>query len=98
MTADDASTGLGKESKTPFEQGYVTCGSDGGHRSLDIMNGLLNNEGISHFGMARPVICEPDLLKKWETGDFTAPKCVSCNQCFTTVGKCCILDKHKTHS
>lgn len=70
----------------------------GGNRSFDIMDRLLNNEGISYFGMARPVICEPDLIKKWETGDFTAPKCASCNQCFTTVGKRCILDKHKTHS
>jgi 2,4-dienoyl-CoA reductase-like NADH-dependent reductase (Old Yellow Enzyme family) len=44
------------------------------NRSLDIMDGLLNNEEISYFGMARPVICEPDLIKKWETGNFTAPK------------------------
>lgn len=70
----------------------------GGNRSLDVMEKLLNVEGISYFGMARPVICEPDLVKKWETGELAAPKCVSCNQCFTTIGKRCSVIKHKINA
>jgi len=65
----------------------------GGNRSLDIMDGLLNENGISYFGMARPLICEPNLIKKWEKDTSSTAKCVSCNQCFNTIGKRCILNK-----
>lgn len=50
MTADDASTGLGKESKTPLEQGYVTFGSDGGHKStMWKAEWALNDEALQNF-------------------------------------------------
>ena len=53
----------------------------GGARNVDEMNELLNNSKIQYFGIGRPLICEPDLIKKWKEGKTKKAKCVSCNSC-----------------
>ena len=40
----------------------------GGVRSVDEMNEVLNNSKIQYFGLARPLMCENDLIKKWKEG------------------------------
>lgn len=67
----------------------------GGNRHIDVMNEILNTTNIAYFGLGRPMISEPDLIKKWAEGDNKAPKCVSCNQCFKIYGKRCILNQKK---
>ncbi|MBN1075120.1 NADH:flavin oxidoreductase [Clostridium botulinum] len=64
----------------------------GGNRHLDVMEDLLNNENIEYFTLSRPLTAEPDLINKWATGNLKNPKCVSCNQCYNTPGKRCILN------
>ncbi|WP_315076722.1 hypothetical protein [uncultured Clostridium sp.] len=32
------------------------------------------------------------LINKWSSGDIKNPKCVSCNGCYNTPGKRCILN------
>ncbi|MGL5380377.1 NADH:flavin oxidoreductase [Clostridium sp.] len=64
----------------------------GGNRHLDVMEDLLNNSNIQYFSLSRPLTAEPDLINKWESGDRKKPKCVSCNQCYNTPGKRCILN------
>lgn len=64
----------------------------GGNRHLDVMEEILNNSNIEYFSLARPLTAEPDLINKWVSGDRKKPKCVSCNQCFKTYGKRCILN------
>jgi 2,4-dienoyl-CoA reductase-like NADH-dependent reductase (Old Yellow Enzyme family) len=32
--------------------------------------------------LCRPLICEPDLVKRWSSGDHTASACLSDNRCF----------------
>jgi 2,4-dienoyl-CoA reductase-like NADH-dependent reductase (Old Yellow Enzyme family) len=32
--------------------------------------------------MARPLIREPGLPKRWLSGDHAPARCISCNQCF----------------
>jgi 2,4-dienoyl-CoA reductase-like NADH-dependent reductase (Old Yellow Enzyme family) len=32
--------------------------------------------------MARPFIREPQLIKRWEEGDRSPARCISCNGCF----------------
>lgn len=68
----------------------------GGNRHFNVMEDLLNNENIEYFTLSRPLTAEPDLINKWATGDLKKPKCVSCNQCYNTPGKRCILNIRET--
>lgn len=64
----------------------------GGNRHVDVMEDILNNTKIEYFSLARPLTAETDLVNIWASGDLKKPKCVSCNQCYTTEGKRCILN------
>lgn len=64
----------------------------GGNRHLEVMEDILNNTKIEYFTLSRPLTAEPDLINKWASGDRKKPKCVSCNKCYTTPGKRCILN------
>lgn len=64
----------------------------GGNRHLDVMEDLLSNSNIQYFSLSRPLTAEPDLINRWINGDNKKPKCVSCNKCYTTHGKRCILN------
>ena len=65
----------------------------GGNRHYDVMEEILNNTKIQYFSMSRPLTAEPDLINTWKSGDLKKPKCVSCNGCYNTYGKRCILNK-----
>lgn len=64
----------------------------GGNRHLDVMDDILNTTKIEYFSMSRPLTSEIDLINIWDSGNFKAPKCVSCNMCYSTPGKRCILN------
>lgn len=64
----------------------------GGNRSLDSMNAILNASKIEMFSMSRPLIREPDLVNRWQLGDTSPAKCVSCNACFKTRGHKCAFN------
>lgn len=57
----------------------------GGNKNYDSMTDLLNKTSIKYFSMCRPLIAEPDLVKRWESGDTSKAKCVSCNVCLTSI-------------
>lgn len=56
--------------------------SVGGYRSIEVIQSALNSSDITTISMSRPFICEPDLVKRWHSGDTSPAKCVSCNGCF----------------
>ncbi|MDO4650112.1 MAG: NADH:flavin oxidoreductase [Eubacteriales bacterium] len=56
--------------------------SVGGYRSLDKIKETLNAGNIEAISICRPLICEPDLPRKWQNGDTDKAICVSCSQCF----------------
>ncbi|MDP0493961.1 MAG: NADH:flavin oxidoreductase, partial [Fusobacterium sp. JB021] len=64
----------------------------GGNRHFDIIENIAKETKISYFALSRPLICEPDLINKWEDGELKKPKCISCNQCYHTYGKRCIFN------
>ncbi|MBO6229379.1 MAG: hypothetical protein J6O50_02340 [Ruminiclostridium sp.] len=39
------------------------------------------------------LIREPDLPKRWESGDTTPSKCVSCNGCYRSYGHKCVFKR-----
>ena len=55
-------------------------------------------EGIADFiSMSRPLIREPDLPNRWESGDLSPAQCISCNGCmgaaFSTKPVYCVAKK-----
>jgi 2,4-dienoyl-CoA reductase-like NADH-dependent reductase (Old Yellow Enzyme family) len=54
----------------------------GGFRSPEVINKAVTENGIDYISMARPFIREPQLIKRWQQGDLSAARCISCNGCF----------------
>ncbi len=63
----------------------------GGHRSIEHMNKALNDGSIEYLSLSRPLIREPDLINRWQNGECSPAKCVSCNMCYRTPGHKCIF-------
>ena len=55
--------------------------SVGGYRTPEKMTQIIN-QGVDAISICRPFICEPDLLKRWESDAALKPRCISCNKCF----------------
>ena len=54
----------------------------GGFRSYEVSEKALKNDGMDYIAMSRPLIREPSLPKRWQDGDLSSAKCISCNGCF----------------
>ncbi|WP_139651062.1 NADH:flavin oxidoreductase [Raoultibacter phocaeensis] len=63
----------------------------GGNRRFEAMERLAASGAVSGFGLCRPLICEPDLVRRWGADTQAIPRCVSCNGCDATYGHRCIL-------
>jgi 2,4-dienoyl-CoA reductase-like NADH-dependent reductase (Old Yellow Enzyme family) len=53
----------------------------GGIRSLEISRRVLRDGLADMISLSRPLICEPDLVKRWAEGDERRAACVSCEGC-----------------
>jgi 2,4-dienoyl-CoA reductase-like NADH-dependent reductase (Old Yellow Enzyme family) len=53
----------------------------GGFRSFEIAEKTIQ-ESADYISMARPFIREPGLAKRWQEGDRSPARCISCNSCF----------------
>jgi tRNA-dihydrouridine synthase len=57
----------------------------GGIRSYHVARQLVG-EGVADFiAMCRPFIREPDLIKRWQSGNHQRAACISCNSCVEQV-------------
>ena len=63
----------------------------GGWRDYDVIEAHLANDGIAAVGMSRPLICEPDLLARWKSGDTRPSICIACGTCQKSPGIPCPL-------
>ena len=63
----------------------------GGHRSINNMNNVLNEGKIEYLSLSRPLIREPDLINRWQSGECSPAKCLSCNMCYRTPAHKCIF-------
>lgn len=57
----------------------------GGVRNPIAAEEILKNNEADFIAISRPLICEPDLPKKWKAGDLTPPLCNNCNSCYMSV-------------
>jgi 2,4-dienoyl-CoA reductase-like NADH-dependent reductase (Old Yellow Enzyme family) len=54
----------------------------GGIRSPEVAERLLAENTADFISMSRPLISEPDLIRRWQSGDRTPSRCLSDNLCF----------------
>ena len=66
----------------------------GGLRDVDTMENAINNSNIEFVSIARPLICEPDIVQKWKSGYKKKSICLNCNNCLNK-GFCVLLEKGK---
>jgi 2,4-dienoyl-CoA reductase-like NADH-dependent reductase (Old Yellow Enzyme family) len=57
----------------------------GGIRSLATAEHIVGSGGADMISMSRPLIREPDLINRWQSGDTTRAKCIRCNKCMAAV-------------
>ena len=54
----------------------------GGIRSFEVAEQMVEQGTADYISMSRPLIREPDLIKRWKDGDRRKAECKSDNQCF----------------
>jgi 2,4-dienoyl-CoA reductase-like NADH-dependent reductase (Old Yellow Enzyme family) len=68
----------------------------GGFRSYEVAEQAIQTDA-DYVSMARPFIREPDLAKRWLSGDHGTATCISCSACFVPGlkegGIYCVVDK-----
>lgn len=68
----------------------------GGFRSFGVAEKAVQ-ESADYISMARPFIREPGLVQRWQEGDRSPARCISCNGCFKPGlkegGIYCVVDK-----
>ena len=71
----------------------------GGIRSLAVAEQLVEASQTDYIAMCRPLIREPNLIKRWQSGDTTQAACQSDNLCFTPAlegqGIYCVLEERE---
>lgn len=63
----------------------------GGIRSLEVANEVIDTTYVDAVALSRPLVSEPQLIKRWQLESDVKAKCVSCNKCFNPSGAVCIL-------
>ncbi|MFC0059287.1 NADH:flavin oxidoreductase [Vibrio inusitatus] len=67
----------------------------GGLSSFDAIENIANNTGIDFFAVSRPLLAEPQLIKRWKEGDRSAVDCERCSKCRTKRGNFCVVFKRR---
>jgi 2,4-dienoyl-CoA reductase-like NADH-dependent reductase (Old Yellow Enzyme family) len=57
----------------------------GGIRSLSVAAKAVEEGLAEYVSLCRPLIREPHLIKRWQSGDHARAICISCNECFKPV-------------
>ena len=86
--------------KTPDRQGYFKDWSQavkkrvsvpvimvGGLRSPEMMEQLIQDGQADLLALCRPLIREPDIVRRWKMGQAQDSACISCNKCYEAVRK-----------
>jgi 2,4-dienoyl-CoA reductase-like NADH-dependent reductase (Old Yellow Enzyme family) len=71
----------------------------GGIRSLSVISRILADGLADYVALSRPLVREPDLIKRWNSGRVEKSNCVSCNGCYDTglqgLGISCKIERKK---
>jgi 2,4-dienoyl-CoA reductase-like NADH-dependent reductase (Old Yellow Enzyme family) len=58
----------------------------GGVRSRSVAERILATSRVQMVSLARPLVREPSLPRRWQRGDADQASCESCNECFVRIG------------
>jgi 2,4-dienoyl-CoA reductase-like NADH-dependent reductase (Old Yellow Enzyme family) len=64
------------------EVGDVPVGVVGGVRSFEVAEELIASGAVDTVSLCRPLISEPDLPRRWASGDRAKARCTSDSKCF----------------
>jgi 2,4-dienoyl-CoA reductase-like NADH-dependent reductase (Old Yellow Enzyme family) len=71
----------------------------GGIRSYEVAKELLEKNLADYVSLCRPLIREPDLIKRWQEGNIKKATCISCNECFVPTrageGIYCVVENQR---
>lgn len=67
----------------------------GGLTDIDAIERIADNTNIDCFALSRPLLSEPDLVKRWQEGDRSPAKCETCSKCRTKRGNFCVVNKER---
>lgn len=59
----------------------------GGVRSLERIEAILTAGQADYFSLCRPLVREPELPKRWQSGDRSRAACISCSRCYLPARK-----------
>jgi len=84
ITSPEKEAFLLPDAQSVREKTTVPISLVAGMRSLPVMEEIVTSGASDHISICRPLIREPDLIKKWKDGDAKRADCISCRGCFNT--------------
>ena len=67
----------------------------GGLTNIAAMESMLANTNIQYFALSRPLLAEPQLIKRWKEGNRADVDCERCSKCRTKRGNFCVVYKKR---
>lgn len=71
----------------------------GGFRSYEVAERAAGMDRMDYVALCRPLIMEPDLPRRWQHGEHSTSRCISCNGCLQPAlegaGIYCVVDKKR---
>jgi 2,4-dienoyl-CoA reductase-like NADH-dependent reductase (Old Yellow Enzyme family) len=106
-TSEAGQGSVWKGLRPPAEEGYFVDSASrfkaalripvfglGGFRTFAVMERAVERHKVDLISLSRPLIREPDLVKRFRLGEVVKSECISCNKCFNPRGiKCGNLAK-----
>lgn len=69
----------------------------GGFKDIDIIEKILKESNIAFVGLSRPLLAEPNLIKRWKCGDRKKAICIGCSKCRTNKGNFCVIYRNQSY-
>lgn len=67
----------------------------GGLSDIGAIDQIAQTTGIEYFALSRPLLAEPQLVKRWKEGSITPVDCERCSKCRTKRGNFCVVYKKR---
>ncbi|MFI3171352.1 MAG: NADH:flavin oxidoreductase [Eubacteriales bacterium] len=63
----------------------------GGFSNIESIENVIQKTNIEYVALSRPLLAEPDLIKRWQGEDKSKVKCIRCSKCRTATGNYCVV-------
>jgi len=67
----------------------------GGLNDIGAIEAIAENTNIQYFALSRPLLAEPQLIKRWKEGSRAEVDCERCSKCRTKRGNFCVVYKKR---